>query len=228
MPGVQQCVMLGNRQRLSNHHWVGLSQFNYISAFACICLPWWFPVSKCDATPTIQYGCTHELIHLCMLLCWNHILYNLLCCVKAWKILVNYVDFQLDTAVDLWGDMKGRKCCFCYYITVRPKLMLRFMTMLAQMYPSPQSKVWQNKSLKMYLYWPLPAASLNNPVLFVHSGVCGSASSLFPEAVDIKREEGPCMVIRFLLNIRGQIQKMISSMEDTGHASRFLPADLAR
>lgn len=35
----------------------------------------------------------------------------------------------------------------------------------------------------------VPAASLNNPVLSVHSGVCGSASALSPEAVDTKREE---------------------------------------
>lgn len=35
----------------------------------------------------------------------------------------------------------------------------------------------------------VPAASLNNPVLSVHSGACGSASALSPEAVDTKREE---------------------------------------
>lgn len=56
-------------------------------------------------------------------------------------------------------------------------------------------------------FWLLPAASLNNPALFVHSGVCGSASSLSPEAVDIKREDETCMVIRFLLMPGDKTQK---------------------
>lgn len=43
----------------------------------------------------------------------------------------------------------------------------------------------------------LPAASLNNPVQSVHSGVCGSASSLSPEAVDTKRERETYVALKF-------------------------------
>lgn len=49
--------------------------------------------------------------------------------------------------------------------------------------------------------WSLPAASLNNPVLSVHSGVCESASSLSPEAVETKTEE---WLYLDLLNIQSQ------------------------
>lgn len=68
---------------------------------------------------------------------------------------------------------------------------------------------------------PLPAASLNNPRLSVHSGVCGSASYLSPEAVDIKREMEPSVLNQDLLSIKGQ-KNITTGTEETGHASKVL------
>lgn len=84
-------------------------------------------------------------------------------------------------------------------------------------------KVW-----KLFLDWFLPAASLNNPVLFVHSGVCGSASFLSPEAVDIKRKEEPCMVIRFSSLSAGKLIKCLVACRTQDMLPDFLPTDLVR
>lgn len=79
------------------------------------------------------------------------------------------------------------------------------MTTLAQIYSSPETKVRPHQSLRIQSVGFLPAASLNSPALFVHSGVCGSASSLSPEAVDIKRGRGVVYGNQVVLLIRGKI-----------------------
>lgn len=47
---------------------------------------------------------------------------------------------------------------------------------------------WHCESLSVFPEGSIPAASLNNPVRSVHSGACGSASALSPEAVETERE----------------------------------------
>lgn len=80
---------------------------------------------------------------------------------------------------------------------------------VSNLFLRPQSKVWRKKSLRVCLDWSVPAAFLNNPVLFAHSGVGGSASSLSPEAVDIKREEEPWMVIWLFQTSQDKFKKWL-------------------
>lgn len=67
------------------------------------------------------------------------------------------------------------------------------------------------------LDWSLPAASLNNPMQSVHSGVCGSASSLSPEAVN-KKEWRTYVAFKF----DSLLEYVISSVYDAGHAADYI------